>query len=85
MVFLSFRDKKSTKIGGFEEHTKGFGRKIMEMQGWRAGHGLGSSITGIPEPIEDSGQLPTDKRGFGYRGVKLNSFQFKKHEKQEKS
>ena len=72
------KKKSDSQIGSFEKHTKGFGRKIMEKQGWKCGEGLGSSVTGIPEPIDDSGQLPSDKRGFGYRGEKLQSFQFLK-------
>ena len=74
--------KSDTEIGCFEKHTKGFGRKIMESQGWTPGQGLGQTFTGIPEPIEDCGQSASDKRGFGYRGQKLNSFQFKTPEKQ---
>lgn len=70
--------KSDSVIGSFEKHTKGFGRKIMEKQGWKCGQGLGSSITGIAQPIDDCGQLPSDKRGFGYRGEKLKSFQYLK-------
>jgi hypothetical protein len=70
--------KTNSSIGLFEKHTKGFGRKLMESHGWKSGEGLGKSIVGIPEPIADFGQLPNDKRGFGYRGEKLKSFQFLK-------
>lgn len=55
----------STKIGRFEAHTKGFGRKIMETQGWTEGQGLGSTITGMAEALDNEGQHPRDKRGFG--------------------
>ncbi|CAG2177407.1 unnamed protein product, partial [Oppiella nova] len=57
------QSKCGERIGAFERHTKGFGRRIMESQGWECGKGLGESVTGIPEPIADCGQQPTDKRG----------------------
>lgn len=53
------------KIGKFEAHTKGFGRKILETQGWKEGQGLGSSVTGMAEALENEGQGPKDRRGFG--------------------
>lgn len=58
-------------IGSFERFTKGFGRRVMEKQGWRDGEGLGSSQVGIPEALENEGQHPRCKRGFGYHGEKL--------------
>ncbi|CAL1611504.1 unnamed protein product [Knipowitschia caucasica] len=58
-------------IGKFEKFTKGFGRRLMERQGWRDGHGLGSSHIGISEALENDGQHPNCKRGFGYHGEKL--------------
>ncbi|XP_007559661.1 G patch domain-containing protein 3 [Poecilia formosa] len=58
-------------IGSFERFTKGFGRRVMEQQGWRDGEGLGSSQVGIPEALENEGQHPHCKRGFGYHGEKL--------------
>ncbi|CAG2109051.1 unnamed protein product [Medioppia subpectinata] len=70
--------KRGESIGAFERHTKGFGRRIMESQGWKSGTGLGQSVSGIPEPIDDCGQMPTDKRGFGYRGERLKSYQYLK-------
>lgn len=69
-----FNDQpSSSKMGVFEFHTKGIGRKIMETHGWKEGKGLGKSTIGRPLPIsaEDEGQLPNDKKGFGYRGEKL--------------
>ncbi|MEQ2248780.1 G patch domain-containing protein 3 [Ilyodon furcidens] len=58
-------------IGSFERFTKGFGRRVMEKQGWRDGEGLGSSQVGMPEALENEGQHPRCKRGFGYHGEKL--------------
>ncbi|KAK2844357.1 hypothetical protein Q5P01_011016 [Channa striata] len=55
----------------FEKFTKGFGRRVMEKQGWKDGEGLGNSRTGIPEALENEGQHPNCKRGFGYHGEKL--------------
>lgn len=54
------------RIGQFEVHTKGVGRKILEQQGWSEGQGLGSTIRGRPDAIDSEGQLPRDKRGIGY-------------------
>ena len=64
-------DRFSAGIGKFERHTKGFGRKILEKQGWKEGHGLGSSVKGIADALENDGQHPKDRKGFGYRGEKL--------------
>ncbi|XP_015905632.1 G patch domain-containing protein 3 [Parasteatoda tepidariorum] len=58
-------------FAAFEKYSKGFGRKIMESQGWKQGHGIGKNA-GITEPLPNEGQLPADKKGFGYRGVKLD-------------
>ncbi|XP_038141450.1 G patch domain-containing protein 3 [Cyprinodon tularosa] len=58
-------------IGSFERFTKGFGRRLMEKQGWKDGEGLGSSQVGISDALESEGQHPRCKRGFGYHGEKL--------------
>ncbi|XP_053183477.1 G patch domain-containing protein 3 [Scomber japonicus] len=58
-------------IGSFERFTKGFGRRVMEKQGWKDGEGLGNSQIGMPEALESEGQHPNCKRGFGYHGEKL--------------
>ncbi|XP_044291266.1 G patch domain-containing protein 3 [Varanus komodoensis] len=62
------------QIGNFEKHTKGIGRKVMEKQGWSEGLGLGSSNSGIAEALDNEGQDPKCKRGFGYHGEKLQTF-----------
>ncbi|XP_061633874.1 G patch domain-containing protein 3 [Phyllopteryx taeniolatus] len=58
-------------IGSFERFTKGFGRRVMEKQGWKDGEGLGSSQAGMPDALENEGKHPHCKRGFGYHGEKL--------------
>ncbi|XP_056142162.1 G patch domain-containing protein 3 [Lampris incognitus] len=65
-------------IGSFEKFTKGIGRRVMEKQGWKDGEGLGNSQLGIPEALENEGQHPNCKRGFGYHGEKLSSYAVKK-------
>ncbi|XP_074642547.1 G patch domain-containing protein 3-like [Tubulanus polymorphus] len=68
-------DEISTKrIGSFEKFTKGFGRKLMEKQGWKDGQGLGSSFPGMAEALENDGQNPKCRHGFGYYGEKLTDF-----------
>ncbi|GAA6226898.1 G patch domain-containing protein 3 [Lates japonicus] len=68
---LEDRSGSSQSIGSFERFTKGVGRRVMEKQGWKDGEGLGSSQAGIPEALENEGQHPNCKRGFGYHGEKL--------------
>lgn len=60
------------RVGGFEKHTRGFGGHIMKKQGWTVGQSLGSSQTGITEPLPNDGQHPSSKRGLGFYGEKLN-------------
>ncbi|KAL0984630.1 hypothetical protein UPYG_G00144410 [Umbra pygmaea] len=66
--------RQDQPIGIFEKFTKGIGRRVMEKQGWKDGEGLGNSQAGIPEALENDGQHPRCKRGFGYHGEKLNPF-----------
>ncbi|NXC01804.1 GPTC3 protein, partial [Orthonyx spaldingii] len=61
-------------VGTFERHTKGFGRKVLEQQGWMEGLGLGSSNSGMAEALDNEGQNPRCKRGLGYHGEKLPTF-----------
>ncbi|KAM6909853.1 G patch domain-containing protein 3 [Xenentodon cancila] len=68
-------------IGNFEKFTKGFGRRVMEKQGWKDGEGLGNSQIGIPEALGNEGQHPNCKRGFGYHGEKLVLHHVKKPRK----
>ncbi|NXF31301.1 GPTC3 protein, partial [Nyctibius bracteatus] len=62
------------QIGTFERHTKGFGRKVLEQQGWTEGLGLGSSNSGMAEALDNEGQNPRCRRGLGYHGEKLPTF-----------
>lgn len=73
----------STKIGKFERHTKGFGRRIMEGQGWKEGQGLGKTYKGISEALENEGQ--TSKAGLGYHGDRVSTFVTKVKGKQRQS
>ncbi|XP_055335146.1 LOW QUALITY PROTEIN: G patch domain-containing protein 3-like [Paramacrobiotus metropolitanus] len=60
------------KIGGFEKHTKGFGRKIMERSGWKEGRGLGKWREGMADALASEGQQAWSKKGVGYLGPALN-------------
>ncbi|XP_042856097.1 G patch domain-containing protein 3-like [Penaeus japonicus] len=62
------------KIGEFEAHTRGFGRRLMEAQGWEEGKGLGRNSAGLPYALDNDGQHPHDKKGFGYYGEKLQGW-----------
>lgn len=62
----------SGKIGAFEKHTKGFGRRLMEKQGWKDGEGLGSTYKGMAEALDNEGQ--TDRGGLGYHGEVIPRF-----------
>ena len=59
------------KIGDFERHTKGIGRKVMESLGWNETQTLGPDKRGLMEPLEAEGQTSRDKMGLGYHGEKL--------------
>ncbi|NXK86012.1 GPTC3 protein, partial [Formicarius rufipectus] len=71
---LEERSVSGQQIGTFERHTKGFGRKVLEQQGWTEGLGLGSSNSGMAEALDNEGQNPRCKRGLGYHGEKLPTF-----------
>ncbi|XP_010913385.1 uncharacterized protein [Elaeis guineensis] len=43
---------RSSKLGAFEEHTKGFGSKMMAKMGFVDGAGLGKEGQGMVQPIE---------------------------------
>lgn len=45
--------------------SQGVGRRVMEKQGWKEGEGLGNSQVGMAEALENEGQHPNCKRGFG--------------------
>uniref|UniRef100_L7M093 Putative tick transposon n=1 Tax=Rhipicephalus pulchellus TaxID=72859 RepID=L7M093_RHIPC len=59
------------RLASFEKYTKGFGSRILKQQGWSEGEGVGRAKEGIATPIDDAGQHPWDRSGFGYRGEKL--------------
>lgn len=66
--------KPAPKIGEFEAHTRGFGRRLMEAQGWKEGKGLGRNSAGLPYAIDSDGQHPRNKKGLGYYGEKLQGW-----------
>ncbi|KAM9319540.1 G patch domain-containing protein 3 [Gastrophryne carolinensis] len=67
-------DEKKKNLGGFEQYTKGIGRRLLERHGWTEGTGLGASGSGMSEALENEGQNPKCKRGLGYYGEKLSTF-----------
>ncbi|XP_074782261.1 G patch domain-containing protein 3 isoform X1 [Athene noctua] len=71
------------QIGTFERYTKGFGRKVLEQQGWTEGLGLGSRNSGMAEALDNEGQNPRCKRGLGYHGEKLPTFSKVKKPRQD--
>ncbi|XP_068244735.1 G patch domain-containing protein 3-like [Palaemon carinicauda] len=62
------------EIGRFEAHTRGFGRRLLESQGWTDGVGLGKKGDGLAYALDNDGQRPFDKKGFGYHGEKLEGW-----------
>ncbi|XP_058098074.1 helicase sen1-like isoform X1 [Magnolia sinica] len=42
---------RSTRLGAFEMHTRGFGSKMLSKMGFVEGHGLGKDAQGMVEPI----------------------------------
>ena len=66
-------DPEHRRIGVFEKHTKGIGRRLLERAGWRDGQGLGSSVEGMSEALTtDNSKLSVkDKTGLGYTGERI--------------
>ena len=56
----------SSEFGKFNTYTTGFGQRMLEKMGWRAGEGLGEAGSGIVNPIET--KLRPKQMGIGFRG-----------------
>ncbi|CAF3363723.1 unnamed protein product [Rotaria socialis] len=67
-------DPEHKRVGAFERHTKGIGRRLLEAAGWHDGEGLGSSVVGMTEALTTDGAKLSkkDKTGLGYTGEKIN-------------
>lgn len=55
-----------TRIGDFEAHTRGIGRRLLEARGWKDGQGLGQSGQGMSLALESTWKHPSDKAGIGF-------------------
>lgn len=67
----------------FTKHTTGYGLKMLEKMGWKAGKGLGSSGEGIINPVETK-QRPKGM-GMGFRGFDERTDQAKKESRYQSS
>ncbi|PAV63488.1 hypothetical protein WR25_01441 isoform B [Diploscapter pachys] len=79
------RRHSGSTVDDIEKHTKGIGSKLLSRMGWKAGKGLGAQEQGRVEPVavdlEEDGQSGREKKGFGYRGEKLQRTGFQKQPK----
>lgn len=68
--FSAAKKERKRPFGHFEEHTTGFGGRMLRSAGWKEGMGLGASGSGIKHPIDalEEGQGARDKKGVGYSG-----------------
>ncbi|XP_036359763.1 G patch domain-containing protein 3 isoform X3 [Octopus sinensis] len=78
-----YKDRVDLKIGKFEKHTRGFGRKIMEQLGWKEGEGLGTTSSGMAEALENFGKNPYNKSGIGFRKSQLSKKQWYMSKREE--
>ncbi|KAI8329835.1 GC-rich sequence DNA-binding factor-like protein-domain-containing protein [Chlamydoabsidia padenii] len=62
-------------FAAFTKHTTGFGQKILEKMGWKAGKGLGAGGEGMINPVETK-QRPKGM-GMGFRGFEERTAQAK--------
>jgi len=57
---------KRRRLGDFELHTRGVGRRLLESSGWNDGQGLGIKGQGRPYAVDSRGQQ--GRSGLGYTG-----------------
>lgn len=62
-------------FAAFTKHTTGFGQKMLEKMGWKAGKGLGAGGEGMINPVETK-QRPKGM-GMGFRGFEERTAQAK--------
>ncbi|KAI8064614.1 GC-rich sequence DNA-binding factor-like protein-domain-containing protein [Gongronella butleri] len=60
------RSPVGKEFASFAKHTTGFGQKMLEKMGWKAGGGLGAGGEGVVNPIET--KLRPNRMGMGFRG-----------------
>lgn len=44
--------KQNSKVGAWQQHTRGIGEKLMKMMGYEPGKGIGKNLQGISQPVE---------------------------------
>lgn len=62
---LKARRTVPAAVGEFERYTLGFGRRLLESQGWQEGRGLGKTGSGRAHIVDAGGRNPRDKQGLG--------------------
>jgi hypothetical protein len=66
-------EKLINKTNPFIVKSKNFGKEQLKKLGWKEGDKIGLRNNGLLEPLDGSdGKKPTDKRGLGYYGVKVD-------------
>uniref|UniRef100_A0A1I7XK96 G-patch domain-containing protein n=1 Tax=Heterorhabditis bacteriophora TaxID=37862 RepID=A0A1I7XK96_HETBA len=76
------RRRSGSDVIDIEKFSKRIGSKLLGKMGWQPGAGLGKLNQGRLLPValhlEEDGQAGTEKKGFGYRGEKMQRFVFEK-------